>query len=137
MRWATLAFVLLLACSRATPVPRDTQLWRVEDWTVAGEGIRTAPATIIVFRSSGEFVSLQTTVIERPDETVYLLSRAPRRAVKGRWEQRGDEVRVCERTTYRVVGNSVESSGVTYSPVTRLVAPEFEAWLRSATTECQ
>jgi hypothetical protein len=146
MRSALLAFVLVVACSRATPVPRDTQLWRVEGWTAAGEGIRTAPATIIVFRSSGEFVSLQTTVIERADETVYLLSRAQRRATIGQWEQKGGEVSLrrtkvsrsedCGSATFRVVGNSVESSGMTYSPVTRLVAPEFESFLAGAATPC-
>ncbi|HVS30384.1 MAG TPA: hypothetical protein VMS98_02915 [Thermoanaerobaculia bacterium] len=144
-RWI-LPLALVLACSKATPVPRDTQLWRVEGWTDVSDGIRTAPATIIVFRSSGEFVSLQTTVIERADETVYLLARAPRHAVVGRWSQSGEEVSVqrtkvsrpgdCGSAAFRVVGHSVDSSGVTYSPVTRLVAPEFESWLAGATAPC-
>ena len=134
---ATLLLALLnISCAEEPAVPLDTQLWKIESaWRDAGNSIRTAPASIIVFRSSGEFVSLHCTLIERPDETVYILSRSPRVAKVGRWRrERGAIVANpdCVDTRYRIDGKSVSGPDGIYSPVTRLVAPEFESYVKAA-----
>lgn len=134
-------FLLFFACKGADPVPRDTQMWRIEgEWKDAGNSIRTARATIIAFRSSKEFVEVHTSVIERPDGTVYIMARAPRTAAVGQWEQRRSKVEVirkkvvdlpCGTVTFQVTGKSVLDSFGTYSPITRLVAPEFETFVNA------
>jgi hypothetical protein len=138
-RLAFAALVLLTLSCKRTPVPLDTQLWRLETpWVDAGNSVRTAKAAILIFRSRNEFVELHTSVIERPDGTVYIMSRAPRTAAIGRWEQHGSKVEVhrtkglCGTLNFRITGNSVSDNSGTYSPVTRLVAPEFETFVNRA-----
>ncbi len=153
MKRLVFVFLLCLACRRPPAVPLDRQLWRVDGpWKEVGNSLRTAPATILVFRGSHEFVELHCTLIERPDATVYILARAPRIAVVGQWTQRASEIDarrsrvarmprlnvpkdpVCEeaRLTFRISGNSVSGNAGTYSPITRLVAPEFETFVNAA-----
>jgi hypothetical protein len=157
-----LAFALLLAasaCHRA-PVPVNTMMMRVDaPWMYpspdAGRRIRSAPATIISLRSSGEYAELHCWLIEQPDETLYIAARPPRVAAIGKWERHGDHVEVtrarvgrtipvnaaidplCGSVTLTISGNSVtgnvgaESDG-TYAPVTRLVAPDYETYVSAA-----
>ncbi len=158
------AACVAFACHRDVPdVPLGQLLWRLDAaWGIppnaAGRSIRTAPATIVAFRSDGEFVELHCWLIEQPDTTVYISSAAPRVAVVGRWKQRDHDIDVsrtniartahvsdsrtdplCEHAqlTFRVLGNSVSGNtgsmraGV-YSPVTRLVSPDFESYVSEA-----
>lgn len=140
---------LLVACRAAPPVPVNRQLMRVEaPWTDAGGSSRTAPATILVFRSSHEFVEVHCVLIERGD-TLYIVGRAPRVSVVGEWRQKGSNIEAdrrkvahsrrendvyCQqpRLKFRITANSVAGSDGTYSPVTRLVAPEFETFVNAA-----
>lgn len=145
VKYLTLAATLLLvfACKRADPVPQNTQMWRVDgEWKVDDNNdIKIAPASIITFRGSKEFVEVHTWVLERKDATVYILPRAPRTVAVGKWEQRGSKVNVerkkvvglpCERITFQVSGDSVTDNAGSYSPVTNLVAPEFETFVNAA-----
>jgi len=131
-------------------------------WTTpspdADRRVRTAPATIATFRAGGEFVELHCWLIEQPDETLYIASRNPRVVAIGTWKQRGDAIDVTRtrvarstgaqaaatdplcaeaRLTLRISGNSVlgnvgASESGAYAPVTRLVAPDFDAYAEEA-----
>ena len=115
-----------------------------------------APATIVTFRASGEFAELHCWLIEQPDTTQYIASRAPRVAAIGTWKQHGDKVDVKRTSIARTVplhtavdplcteapvvtvsgesvtGNVGATSNGTYAPVTRLVAPDFESYVSEA-----
>src|SRR5436305_7998991 len=93
MKRLTLALLMLAACHR-TQVPLDTQLWRIDGaWlTPNGANVRTAPATILVFRSSGEYVELHCQLVERADETVYIRDGSRFISAVGRWTQNGDTI---------------------------------------------
>ncbi len=146
------AMALFTGCNRH-PVPKDRQLWRIEgQWvTPRDSNVRTALATIIVFRSSGEFVERHCRLIEQPDSTVYIASTGPQIVAVGVWKQSGDVVSATRqkifRSTrsegpeplcdhphipFRVEGNSVSGEGGAYAPVTRLVAPDFESYVNEA-----
>jgi len=152
----------LLACGRTPPAPVNTMLLRLDaPWLYpsadAGSRVRTAPATIVVFRASTEYVELHCWLIEHPDETLYISSREPRVVVLGSWKQKRSELQVtrtrvarsvpvnapvdplCSEShlTFRITGNSVtgnagESGEGSYSPVTRLVSPDFESYVDQA-----
>lgn len=158
MRHAILAIsaTLLLGCGSEQPVPENTLLWRLAGWKPVEGGARVATATIVTFRSSGEYVELHTRVIEQPDTTVYIASDAPRLTMVGTWTRQDDTItarrqRVLRPTPFRgprdplcdetpsfridgrsVIGQAVEPSIGSYSPVTRLVAPEFESYVGQA-----
>lgn len=161
MRYVTLALLALitLSCTRTPEVPKDTLLWRInEEWVRPEQGggqVRTAPATIISFRSSGEYIEHHCVLIEQPDQSVYIASRGPRIVAIGKWERDGDGVVVRRETVgrtparsgaepfcsqpplkFRVEGKSVSGSvGAmtgTWSPVTRLIAPDFESYIKRA-----
>jgi hypothetical protein len=153
-RKAVIAFVLIvIACGRRAPeVPENKLLLRIDgSWRDAGNSIRTASATILAFRSGGDFVEYHGWLLERPDTTLYLASGRPRVVIVGTWEQKDSEIKAKRRRvarstpfrgardplcdqgplTFRVSGNSVVGSAGegrpgTYSPVTRLVTPDFE-----------
>src|SRR5688572_563050 len=151
-----LAAVLTLSCSTEPELSKDTLLWRVDKWDQSTPGVRVATATILSFRSSGEFVELHCRVLERADETVYVASDSPRLTIVGSWTREGDRITakrlkiqrpspfrgprdpLCDETlTFQISGNSVtgkasEATPGTYSPVTRLVAPEFESYASEA-----
>jgi hypothetical protein len=156
-RMVILAAVLALACGPGEPeLATDTLLWRVDQWSETGPSVRVATATILTFRSSGEFVELHCRVIERADSTVYIVSDAPRIVMVGTWTREGSDITVtrtrvkrpspfrgprdpfCDTTLrFRVSGQSVtgqagEATTGTYSPVTRLVMPEFESYATDA-----
>jgi hypothetical protein len=153
--------LLLLACAcHRQPVPVNTLLLRVDaPWMYpspdAGRRVRTAPATIISLRASGEYAELHCWLIEQPDETLYIASKPPRVAAIGKWERHRDRVEVtrsriarkvplntpvdplCAGATLTITGNSVTgnvaatSDGV-YAPVTRLVAPDYDSYVSEA-----
>lgn len=154
MRIAVVSAVILmtLACSR-TPVPRDRPLWRVEgQWvTPRDASVRTALATIIVFRSSGEFVEVHCRLIEQPDTTVYIASTGSRVVSAGHWKQEGARVTATRQKVFRSAGskgreplcdqarlefhvdaNSVIGQAGAFAPVTRLVSPDFESYVNEA-----
>ena len=147
------AVVILCACHRAA-MPTNTMLWRVGAWSehLRGDGsvVRTAPATIITFRASHEYVEHHTTVIEQQDKSVYIIGRSKHVVAIGRWEQDGSEIKVtrqkvapanardvlCNQAELRfrisgesVVGDTGELTSGTYAPVTRLVTPDFENYV--------
>lgn len=153
--------LLVAACSREAKVPLDTQLWRLDaEWmTPQGASVRTAPATILVFRSSGEFVEVHCQLIEQADQTVYIRSGAQYISAVGKWKQDGSKIRatrekigeriatpfsggvhpLCRHAdlTFEISGNTVSGSAGektpgTYAPVTRLVAPDFESYVNDA-----
>lgn len=155
-KMVVLTALLVLACGAEPELSKDTLLWRVDRWEERSPGVRVAMATILSFRSSGEFVELHCRVLERADQTVYVASDSPRLTIVGSWRREGDTVTakrlkirrpapfagprdpLCDETlTFQISGKSVtgkageETSG-TYSPVTRLVAPEFESYATEA-----
>lgn len=131
-------------------------LWRLDrDWAQAGD-VRTATATIVSFRSSGEFVELHAWVVERSDSTVYIVSDRARVAAVGKWTREDDVVtasrdRVTPQgknfcsappltfriTATSVIGNVGGAGEGAYSPVTRLVIPEFETYMSEARHLCK
>ncbi|MGZ8868399.1 MAG: hypothetical protein ACXW2P_08645 [Thermoanaerobaculia bacterium] len=150
------AALLAFSCGAEQELSKDTLLWRVDRWDETAPGVRVAMATILSFRSSGEFVELHCRVLERADQTVYVASDSPRLTIVGTWTREGDTVTakrlqikrpnpfsgprdpLCDETlTFQVAGKSVtgkagEETPGTYSPVTRLVAPEFESYASEA-----
>lgn len=150
------ALLLLTACGSEPELSKDTLLWRVDSWEERAPGVRVAMATILSFRSSGEFVELHCRVLERADQTVYVASDSPRLTIVGSWTREGNTVTakrlkikrpapfagprdpLCDGTlTFQISGKSVtgkagEETPGTYSPVTRLVAPEFESYATEA-----
>jgi len=161
MKRLMIALLLAAACGRRAQVPRDTQLWRIDAPWVSRQGasVRTAPGTILVFRSSGEYVELHCQLIEQLDQTVYLRTGGQFIAAVGRWKQDGDTVNVTRekvgqriavpfgggvhplcrnpQLSFQVNGNTVsgnagEKTPGTYAPVTRLVAPDFESYVDEA-----
>lgn len=155
MKRLFVALIVSLGCGREAEVPLDRMLWRVEPW-VTRESVRTAPATIVIFRSNGEYVEFHGWVIEQPDTSVYISSDRQYVAIVGRWTKDGSTIRttreqIARRTplagadplcaqsalTFSIVGNSVTGSAGqaetgTYSPVTRLVAPDFQSYVDKA-----
>ena len=157
---ATLCVLIAAACHRAPAVPVNTLLLRMDaPWMepAAGRQIRTAPATILSLRASGEFAELHCWLIEQPDETLYVASRTPRVAAIGTWKRHGDDVEVTRTQIARtvplnaavdplcsaspllfsisgnsIVGNAGSTSTGGYAPVTRLVAPEYESYVTEA-----
>lgn len=161
MKRLLFVFLLAAACGHRAVVPRDTQLWRIDaPWvTPPGTNVRTAPATILVFRTSGEFVELHCQLIEQPDQTVYIRSGSQYIAAVGKWKQNGETIAatrekigenisvpfagaqhpLCKHAqlTFHIEGNAVSGSAGektpgTYAPVTRLVAPDFESYVNEA-----
>ena len=155
---------IALSCARRPEVPVDLTLWRVTaGWAplsaASDDARRGAPATILIFRGNGEFVELHCRLIQQPDETVYISSEHASIVAIGRWREDDGAIgatrdKVARRTrtpsateplcearnlSFRVSGNSVigeagEGSPGTYSPVTRLVAPDFLAYTDQAKT---
>lgn len=143
---------MLVSCTREHVMPQDTMLWRLDrDWTQAGDA-RTARVTIVTFRSSGEYVQLHCWVIERPDGAVYVSSDRARVIAVGKWKREKNVITVdrekvagapasfCAqpRLTLELsggrslLGDIANGTVGAYSPVTRLVAPEFESYVRDA-----
>ena len=166
LRRLLLALVLLSAGCHRNEVPIGTWLWRLDgDWTSA-QGARTpiriAPVTVIVFRPDHEYVELHCWVIERPDDTMYLSTNSPRVAIVGEWQKNWSRIEVkrkavatsarfggstaqyCEPITYHLSGQEVrgDASGKgegLYPPSTKLVAPDFEYYVkeaRNSSTRC-
>ena len=155
MRKLALAALLLAACHRAQ-VPREQFLLRLDGpWqtprALEGEHIRSAPATIVYFRDDHEYFELHFTVIEQNDEALYISSNLPHASALGTWKQNGETVEVarkrisradvarflCAPVTFHISGHSVtgNTSGTgegMYAPVTRLVAPDFDTYLKEA-----
>ena len=152
---AVLALVALAACHRAK-VPKEQFLLRVDaPWqtpaAMRDQKIRSAPATIVYFRDDGEYFELHFTAIESPDETLYISGNLPRASALGKWKKNGDTINVvrekvsrpdvvrfvCGPTTFHISGLSVtgnagnKTEGM-YAAVTRLVAPDFQTYLKEA-----
>lgn len=146
--------VALLAgafCSRPR-VPVNTLLWHVESWTPVATGARRAPASFIGFRAHGEFIEHICYVIEQPDTSVYLSASDVHVIRIGKWEKDGakievmpqlvarmlggrteSDMRLCSATEFKISGNSVIGhDDKQYSPMTRLVAPDFESYINDA-----
>jgi len=151
-----LASMVALAACRRAKVPREEFLFRVDGaWqtpaAMAGQRIRSAPATIVYFRDDHEYFEMHFTVIEQNDETLYVSSNLPRASASGKWTQDGETVNVtrtkvsradvarflCAPVTFHISGHSVtgnaggKGDGM-YAPVTRLVAPDFQSYLKEA-----
>jgi hypothetical protein len=160
-----LVLILLAGCHR-NEVPIGIWLWRLDGpWTKAEarQPIRIAPVTVIVFRPDHEYVELHCWVIERADDTLYVATNSPRITVVGEWQKHWSRIEVtrksigvssrfggstaqyCAPLTYHLSGSSVsgDASGGKgeglYAPSTRLVAPDFEDYVkqaRSSPTRC-
>jgi hypothetical protein len=151
MKRLALAALLVLSCSRGPQLPVDTLLWRVGEWREAA-GIRKAPAAFISFRRTTQFIQHLTYVIEQPDTTIYFAANSQHVVVIGKWKKEGRETVVtpeiiwrttpatgrdplCEGTMrFTVSGesNTVTGPDGQYSPITRLVAPDFENYINDA-----
>ncbi len=132
-------------------------LWKLDSpWISPSRDnpVRTAQATLLIFRSNGEFVEDHCELIEQPDGTVYILSKSAHVTAVGRWEQRRSIIHarrqsiartvgiplpkdpLCEaELSFQISGNSVVGTlglGGSYSPVARLVAPDFESFVKRA-----
>lgn len=147
--------LLFVACHRAK-VPHEEFLFRVDgQWqtpaAMRGQKVRSAPATIVYFRDDKEYFEMHFTVIEQNDDTLYISGNLPRASVIGKWQQDGETINVtrekisrpdvakflCAPLTFHISGHSVTgNAGATsdgmYAPVTRLVAPDFQSYLKEA-----
>ena len=156
-RLALALFLVAAGCHR-NEVPIGIWLWRMDGpWTKAEvrQSIRIAPATVIVFRPDHEYVELHCWVIERADDTLYIATNSPRVTVVGDWQKHWSRIAIarksvgvsarfggstapyCTPLTYHLSGSSVsgDASGKgegPYVPSTRLVAPDFEYYVKEA-----
>jgi len=152
---AAAALIVVAACHRAK-VPREEFLLRrdapwVTPAAMRGQRIRSAPATIVYFRNDQEYFELHFTLIEQNEEALYISENLPRASAVGKWVQNGETITVtrqkvsradvmkflCQPVTFHISGFSVtgnaggKNDGM-YSPVTRLVAPDFQTYLKEA-----
>jgi len=155
MKKLAVAALLFVACHRYK-VPNEEFLLRVDGpWqtpaAMGGAKVRSAPATIVYFRDDKEYFEMHFTVIEQNDDTLYISGNLPRASAIGKWSQDGDTITItrerisrpdvskflCTPLTLKISGHSVtgnaggNSDGV-YAPVTRLVAPDFQSYLKEA-----
>ena len=152
---AAAVLVMLVACHRAK-VRHEQFLLRIDrPWqtpaALAGKRIRSAPATIVYFRNDGEYFELHFHLIEQNEETLYISENLTRASAIGKWVQKGETIEVTRRkvsradvTTflctplmfhilgYSVTGNAGGKGDGMYAPVTRLVAPDFQSYLKEA-----
>jgi hypothetical protein len=158
MKKFALVFLILASSCRRHELPIGEWLWRVDGpWTQAPRrtDIKIAPVTVIVFRPDHEYVELHCWVLERPDDTVYVATNSPRISVVGEWQRSWNKVTIvrkgvavpprfggsidtyCKPTSYTIEERSVrgdvsgKGEGL-YAPVTRLVAPDFEYYVKEA-----
>ena len=150
MRRLLAVALLLTACSRGPEVPVNTLLWRVEGWTQTAAAKRRARAKMIIFRANGEYVEYLCYVIEQPDTTIFISGFDPRVVTSGKWTDKRPEIfatrtviarpvpyaggvdPLCTDIKYTISGNSVLGTDGQYSPLTRLVAPDFESFIKDA-----
>jgi hypothetical protein len=152
---AVAALIALAACHRAK-VPHEQFLLRLDGpWaapaTLAGKHVRSAPATIVYFRDDSEYFELHFTVIEQNDDALYISGNLPRASAIGKWTKDGETINVTRERISRgdvarflcgpiafhisggsVTGNAGAKSDGMYAPVTRLVAPDFQTYLKEA-----
>lgn len=148
MRRILVAAILLAACSRAPEVPVNTLLWRVEKWQPIEQNVRRGLAEVVSFRANHEYVEHYCVVVEQPDKTVYIQGNGPHVITIGTWQVRGSQIvatrnltkkdaryrgpELCGDVAFTVSGNSVVGPLGPLSPVTRLVSPDFEEYVKDA-----
>ncbi len=112
--------------------------------------VRRGAAKFISFRANGEYVEHVCYVIEQPDTSLYISHSDPHLITIGNWVRDHDEIvatrkiiarqtpyaggndPLCSEARFSVSGNSVIGKDGPYSPVTRLVAPDFESYVNDA-----
>ena len=150
--------VLLLALigCRRPDVPIGQFLLRIDgDWVTpnqsGGRVVRTAPATLVVFRNDNEYFEFHFRANESADGTLYVSSNHPRASALGQWHRRWNSIRVvrqqvsradaaailCQPLTFRlsenqVTGNAGGKGDGTYALETRLVAPDYAYYIKEA-----
>ena len=154
--WIAAAVVLTLAACHRAKVPREEFLLRLDGpWVtpaaMRGQRIRSAPATIVYFRNDQEYFELHFTCIEQNEDALYVSEHLPRASALGKWVQDGETVTVTRQKVSRadvsrflcqplafhisglsVTGNAGGKGDGMYAPVTRLVAPDFQTYLKEA-----
>lgn len=103
---------------------------------------------MIVFRANGEYVEYLSYVLEQPDSSIFISAFDPRVVTSGKWSARRPQILatrsliarpvpyavgidpLCAAVKYTISGNSVIGSDGRYSPLTRLVAPDFESYIK-------
>ena len=136
------AVLALIGCRRPPEVPVNQFLVHFDaPWVTppeaAGRRVRTAPATVVSFRSEGEYFELHCQFIEQPDASLYVSSDHRHIAVVGHWTLQKDYtisvVRekvarpgspkvLCKPITFRISGKSAVGDAIgrgegSYSPV--------------------
>ncbi len=150
VRRLLVAALLVTGCSRGPALPVNTVLWRVGSWTQVAPQVRRAAARFISFRADGAYIEHVCYVIEQPDTSVYISRSDPHLITIGNWVRDGQEIvarrtivarqnpysgpsdPLCSEVRYTMSGNSVLGKDGPYSPVTRLVAPDFESYINDA-----
>lgn len=131
-------------------MPVNTLLWRVEGWKETTTAKRRARAKMIIFRANGEYVEYLCYVIEQPDTSIFISTFDPRVVTSGNWTAKRPQIfatrrviarpvpyagptdPLCSDVKFTISGNSVISGDGQYSPLTRLVAPDFESNIKDA-----
>lgn len=151
MRRLVIAAILVSACSRGPHVPTNTLLWRVGNWTTTAPRVRHAPAKFISFYANGEYMEHVAYVIEQADASVYISRSEPHVITIGKWTENRPRVSatrtlvwrstprtssgtdpLCSDVNYTISGNSVLDQDGQYSPLTRLVSPDFGEYIKDA-----
>jgi hypothetical protein len=161
--WKTAAVLAVLAaCRPAAPevsAPTDRYLVHVfEPWQLPPPELesptRTAPATILVFSRSGEYVEHSCYVIEDlRDKALSISAGDGHTVVVGRWTRDGARLHavrqgiyrfvpfvgpgpdpLCKQAelTYRISGGSVVLEKERFEPSTRLQSPDWDAYVNDA-----
>ena len=156
-----LLLVILCGCSRAE-VP-NAPLLRIEsEWAPPEPNMRhparSADASIVIFRQTGDFIENFCRVLERADGTLYLSARHPHVVAVGKWKRSWSKITatrervtrttpappgpkdpLCENPEVKfVISRDAIVSRVTgdrrdpYEQVDRLVAPDLMSYENNA-----
>jgi hypothetical protein len=154
---ACAALLLAVVACRRPELPVGQFLLRLDGPLVApkqpgGRVVRTAPATLLVFREDREYFEFHFRANESADGTLYVSSTHPHAAALGHWERSRNQVRVvrelvsradaaailCKPLTFKiakgnvVMGNAGGKDEGPYAVEHRLVAPDYIYYIREA-----
>lgn len=147
-----LCIILLAGCRRP---PTGQFLLRIDgDWSSprpapGGRVVRTAPATLLVFRNDNEYFEFHFRANEAADGTLYVSSNHPHVGALGTWKRSWNGIRavrqqvsrpdvtaaLCQPVIFKVSGNAVTGNAGgkdpgTYAVETRLVAPDYPYYIK-------
>ena len=155
MKKVIVVALFLLAACRHPELPTGQFMLRIDGpWATprvrGGRAVRTAPATLLVFRNDNEYFEFHFRANEAADGTLYVSSDSPHAGALGTWKRRWNSIRVvrqqvsradaasilCRPLTFKVTeanvvtGNAGGTGDGNYAIESRLVAPDYPYYIK-------